>query len=58
MNLLAMVPPEVKAVYSLMTEEFAPLDMAGRLEPLLEQVAAIQVRGGGGGRRVGVGPPH
>lgn len=52
MNLLSLVPPEVKAVYSLMTEEFAPLDMETRLEPLLAQISTIQV-GGGVGRGQG-----
>lgn len=47
MNLLALVPPEVRALYDLMTQDFAPLEMAGKLEPLLAQVTAVQVRRGG-----------
>lgn len=41
MGLLALVPAEVRAAYELMTQDFAPLDMAARLEPLLGQIGQI-----------------
>jgi len=51
MNLLSLVPAEVRAAYDLMTQDFAPLDMETKLEPLLGQITAISVRA----RRVGRG---
>jgi translation initiation factor 3 subunit A len=50
MNLLALVPPEVRAAYELLTQDFAPLELAGRLEPLLTQISDIKVGGGEGWR--------
>lgn len=53
MNLLSLVPAEVRSAYELMTQEFAPLELAQRLEPVLTQLSTIQVgaRGMGFGRR-------
>ena len=44
MNLLALVPPEVRAAYDLMTQEFAPLELSKELEPVLGQISSISVR--------------
>ncbi len=38
MNLLSLVPPEVKAAYELLTSEFNPLDLCSRLNPLFESI--------------------
>jgi hypothetical protein len=41
MNLLGLVPPEVRAAYELLTSEFNPLELCKKLDPLL---ASLEVR--------------
>jgi hypothetical protein len=43
MNLLGLVPPEVRVAYELLTSEFNPLELCKKLDPLL---ASLEVRGG------------
>eukprot|EP00879_Flechtneria_rotunda_P014619 GHRR01015276.1.p1 GENE.GHRR01015276.1~~GHRR01015276.1.p1 ORF type:complete len:664 (+),score=257.01 GHRR01015276.1:165-2156(+) len=41
MNLLALVPPEVRATYELLTSEFNPLELCKKLDPLLASLQHI-----------------
>ncbi|WIA12117.1 hypothetical protein OEZ85_012190 [Tetradesmus obliquus] len=41
MNLLALVPPEVRSAYELLTSEFNPLELCKKLDPLLASLEAI-----------------
>jgi hypothetical protein len=41
MNLLSLVPAEVRAAYELLTSEFNPLELCKKLDPLL---ASLEVR--------------
>ncbi|WIA32240.1 hypothetical protein OEZ86_003087 [Tetradesmus obliquus] len=41
MNLLALVPPEVRSAYELLTSEFNPLELCKKLDPLL---ASLEMR--------------
>jgi translation initiation factor 3 subunit A len=41
MNLLGLVPAEVRAAYELLTSEFNPLELCKKLDPLL---ASLEVR--------------
>jgi len=38
MNILAAVPPEVRQIYELLTSDFNPLELCGRLAPLFEKL--------------------
>lgn len=40
-NLLAMVPPEVRQLYELLTSDFNPLELCGQLAPLLDKLAPL-----------------
>lgn len=46
MNLLSVVPAEVRSAYELLTNEFNPLELCKKLDPLL---TSLEVRAGGGG---------
>lgn len=41
MNLLAMVPAEVRSTWELLTSEFNPLELCAKLSPLLDSMAAL-----------------
>jgi hypothetical protein len=41
MNLLSLVPAEVRSAYELLTSEFNPLELCKKLDPLL---ASLEVR--------------
>jgi translation initiation factor 3 subunit A len=44
LNVLSLVPPEVRAAYDLLTSDDAsPLDLCSQLQPLLEQIQALSV---------------
>ncbi|KAF6256090.1 eukaryotic translation initiation factor 3a [Scenedesmus sp. NREL 46B-D3] len=54
MNLLSLVPAEVRAAYELLTSEFNPLELCKKLDPLL---ASLEVRGAARGCVVGISSP-
>uniref|UniRef100_A0A383WBN2 Eukaryotic translation initiation factor 3 subunit A n=1 Tax=Tetradesmus obliquus TaxID=3088 RepID=A0A383WBN2_TETOB len=41
MNLLALVPPEVRSAYELLTSEFNPLELCKKLDPLLASLEKL-----------------
>jgi len=45
LNVLSLVPPEVRAAYDLLTsDEASPLDLCAQLAPLLERISALSVQ--------------
>jgi translation initiation factor 3 subunit A len=44
LNVLSLVPPEVRAAYDLLTsDEASPLDLCAQLAPLLDKISALEV---------------
>eukprot|EP00798_Chlamydomonas_sp_ICE-L_P024015 gene24015-9590_t len=43
LNILSLVPPEVKAIHELLTSDFSPLELCSRLSPLFDKLSELSV---------------